>query len=102
MSTGRRLLGALAALFALACAGAMQSGGDARAASSVTVSLTVASATDLDASLCATGSAGRTDFGTVLPGQPYVSGTDCTITWGSTNDSAALRVGQLDSGGTAM
>ncbi len=72
------------------------------ATSSVNVTLTVASAVTLDTSQCATGTAGRTDFGTVLPNAPYVTSTDCTVGFASSNDTAQLRLWQADLGGDAM
>jgi hypothetical protein len=71
------------------------------AAASTNVTLSVTSATSLDPSGCATGSAGTT-FGIVQVGTPYVTTADCLLTWGSTNDSSMLRVFQQDGGGWAM
>jgi uncharacterized delta-60 repeat protein len=72
------------------------------ASSSVTVSLNVASVATLDASQCQAGSAGRTDFGTVLPGTTAVTPLDCQVAFGSTNDTSQLRVWQTDGLGTGM
>lgn len=83
----------------LAC-GVAASGAPSTAGS--TVAVTVASATNLDASACATGTANITDFGTVLPGTSNVTSSDCTLTWGSSNDTAMLRLYQADGEGQAL
>lgn len=72
------------------------------ATSSTVISVTVPSATNLDASACESGVAGRTDFGNVLPGTSTVTSSDCTITFGSSNDTAKLRIQQTDRRGVAM
>lgn len=43
-----------------------------------------------------------TDFGVTLPGSPRVTSADCTLRFGSSNDTAMLRAYQLDGGGDAM
>ncbi|MCW2925108.1 MAG: hypothetical protein JWM98_2512 [Thermoleophilia bacterium] len=85
-------------------AGAVACGlGPAQAASSGTVvSATVPSATNVDASGCATGTPDVTDFGTVLPGSTNTTGADCTVLFGSSNDTARLDLYQRDGTGTAM
>jgi uncharacterized delta-60 repeat protein len=72
------------------------------ASSSVTVTLSVASLTDFDVSGCQANSAGITAFGSVLPGTSAVTTSNCVLEFGSTNDSAMVRVGQLDHLGNAM
>lgn len=62
----------------------------------------VASATTLSVAGCVGGQAGITDFGTVLPGSTAVTTGDCTVGFGSTNDTAMLRLSQLDGAGAAM
>lgn len=94
---GRSLV--LLALLAFAMAMPQASGG---ASSAVTLTVAVPSATNLDASGCATGAGGATSFGTVLPGTSSVSTVDCTLEWGSSNDTAMLRVYQQDGFGGAM
>lgn len=73
------------------------------ATSNVVVAAQVPSATNLDASGCATGQANRTEFGTVMPGSSMVTGLDCSVLWGSSNDTATLRAYQSSGGlGSAM
>ena len=70
---------------------------------SVTVSMTVPSATDLDVSTgCPPSTPDVTDFGIVLPGSQDVTGTGCTVSFGSSNDTVMLRLAQADGLGTAM
>lgn len=77
--------------------------GPARGATSGTVvGANVLSAGWLDPALCATGQAGRTSFGSVTAGSKTVTGADCEVRFGSSNDTAMLRVYQQDGGGTAM
>ncbi len=66
------------------------------------VGVDVPSATSLDASGCAANVADRTHFGTVLPGASAVTGVDCTVTFGSSNDVGRLRVAQSDGSGIGM
>jgi uncharacterized delta-60 repeat protein len=68
------------------------------ASSSVTVTFNVRSNTTLDPSGCGgnASSTGVLAFGTVPAGSPARSG-DCTIDFGSTNDTSSLRMRQLDS-----
>ena len=79
------------------------------ATSNVTVTATVPSATNLAIDSvgappngCETGTTNVTAFGTVLPGSSAVTSTDCNVVWGSSNDSALLRIYQADGGGVAM
>lgn len=71
------------------------------ASTSTIVSVTVPSATNLTSSACPSGDPGRTDLGTVLPGASAVTTADCTLTWGSSNDTAMLRAYQQDGRGAA-
>lgn len=72
------------------------------ASSSTVVGATVPSATAIDASGCAPGVSGRTDLGIVLPGSLASSSSDCTVTYGSSNDSVMLRMFQTDDSGSAF
>ncbi len=72
------------------------------ASSSVVVTLDVASATTIDPNLCLTGSPGRTVFGSVQPDVPVVTSSDCEVAFGSTNDTASLRISQRDGSGRAL
>lgn len=62
----------------------------------------VASATNIDPSGCLTSTPGVTAFGTVQPGIPVATTQDCTVVFGSSNDSSMLRLYQQDGGGGAM
>ena len=94
----RRAWFAVLASTLLAVAGA----GSGQAASSTTVvSMQVPSATTLDVVPC-TGVAAATSFGTVLPGTSAVTTADCDIRFGSSNDTSALRISQVDGRGPAM
>lgn len=66
------------------------------------VSATVPSATSVIASGCAAGLAGRTDLGLVAPGSLAVTSIDCSVAFGSSNDTAQLRLRQTDRTGVAM
>src|SRR5690606_13319138 len=60
------------------------------------------STTEITPGLCATGLAGRTDFGTILPDSKVVMGGDCSVGFGSSNDTSSLRIAQTDQFGSAM
>jgi len=98
----RSLVAAACGIALLAGSVCVTSGGAGAASSNATVSVTVASATSLDASACATGTASITDFGAVLPGTSNVTASDCSLTWGSSNDTAMLRTYQQDCFGSAL
>lgn len=70
--------------------------------SSTVVSATVPSATSLDISGCAADVSDVTDFGIVTPGSFSRTGTDCVVTFGSSNDAARLLTFQGDGAGDAM
>ncbi|MCW2923666.1 MAG: hypothetical protein JWM98_1070 [Thermoleophilia bacterium] len=72
------------------------------ATSSVVVTMDVASATTLTPGGCATATPGVTDFGIVQPGTSVTTTIDCTILFGSSNDSSSLHIAQLDGAGDAM
>lgn len=77
--------------------------GTGRAASSGSVvGATVLSATSISNTLCLEGQAGRTSLGSVTPGSGLVGSLDCEVTFGSSNDTAMLRIGQADGYDTAM
>lgn len=65
------------------------------ATSSTVVSATVPSATNLSITGCAAGTAATT-IGTILPGASAMTTADCAVTFGSSNDTAALRMLQAD------
>lgn len=90
----------LVAAGAAAAASTAPSG--ALASQSTTVSVQVLSATSIDASACPAGSDGITNFGLVLPGSAVVTPADCTVSFGSSNDTAALRLLERDRGGYSM
>jgi uncharacterized delta-60 repeat protein len=94
-----RLMLAFACVLACVVASAPMSGA---ASQGVNVSFTVTSATNIDPALCSTATAGRTDFGTIQPGSKYVTTADCRVVFGSSNDTAGLRVYQSDREGDAM
>lgn len=71
------------------------------ATSSVTVTLDVASATAIDGSGCQSRSA-ATSLDVVIPGTDAVTSADCTVIFGSTNDTASLRLAQSDGSASAM
>ncbi len=71
------------------------------ATSSVNVSMSVLSQTSITPGTCTTGSAGITSFGTVQPGTTFVA-ADCTIGFGSSNDTSRLLLSQQDGAGAAM
>ena len=66
------------------------------------VGATIPSATTLTTTACASGTANVTEFGSVLPGSPAVTSSDCVVTFGSSNDTARLEVRQRDARGSAM
>ncbi len=72
------------------------------ASSSVTVTLSVASSTNLTTTGCSPDVAGVTRFGNVLPGTSAVTTIDCALAFGSSNDTAQLRMSQTDSEGRGM
>lgn len=91
-----------AALLAFAAAATFASMPASSASSSVVVTMDVASATTLITSACEDpGTPGRLAIGTVLPGAAARSPL-CTLTFGSSNDTAALRLHQQDGQGSAM
>lgn len=79
------------------------------ASSSTVVAATVPSATTISVDpvdgvggACRPGATAATHLGTVLPGASVVAAADCAVAFGSSNDTATLRVSQPDGGGVAM
>jgi uncharacterized delta-60 repeat protein len=68
----------------------------------VNVDLDVPAVITLNTASCATGSAGVTNFGTITVGSSVVTTSDCTITFGASNNTAMLRINQTDKLGTGM
>jgi photosystem II stability/assembly factor-like uncharacterized protein len=91
----------LACALVVAFAAALAASGFAATGSTV-VGASVPSATTLDASTCPPLAAGITNFGNVTAGSVLKTSADCAVTFGSSNDSASLRVAQSDGVGTAM
>jgi uncharacterized delta-60 repeat protein len=71
------------------------------ATSGTVVGATVPSATQIDASTCATNTA-ATNFGNLLPGVSALTPGTCIVQFGSSNDTSSLRLRQTDSSGVAM
>lgn len=88
------LLALVAAIAAYPAAGPAATAG-------TVVGATVPSATNIDASLCANGSA-AVELGTVMPLSSVMTALDCRIRFGSSNDTASLRVSQRDGAGNSM
>ena len=83
----------------LLCAGVSLLGaiGTAPAAStSTSVGATVLSSTNVSTASCAENIAGRTHFGSITAGSFNVTTTDCSIQFGSSNDTARLLMRQTD------
>lgn len=76
--------------------------GVAPATQSQTVMFTIPSTVSLDASGCPSATVGVTDFGSVARGSSITTTGDCDISFGSSNDSAMLRVAQTDGIGSAL
>ncbi|MCW2921315.1 MAG: repeat protein [Thermoleophilia bacterium] len=79
---------------ALACSWAAAPGG--AATSSVVVDATIPTVTDVTATGCLPGVAGRTDFGVVIPGSSAVTTSDCRLVLGTNAPSSQLLVTQSD------
>lgn len=75
---------------------------DAADTDSSTVSLNVNSAVTLDNTGCATGVNEVTDFGLIEQGTDNLTDNPCNLVFSSNNDTARLRVAQLDGRDTAM
>ncbi len=72
------------------------------ASTEIIVELQALSATSISLTACSTGTPGVTEFGAVLKGDSHVTDLDCTVEFGSTNDTARLHVAQDDGLGRAM
>lgn len=98
---GYALLASIALLLAAGTAATTSPAG--AASSNVTVTFSVLSATSIDTASCGgnSSSAGLLSFGTVQAGSPARSG-NCAVQFGSTNDTASLRVRQVDATPTAL
>lgn len=98
-----RLLAGASLLVLLSIAMVIASAAPSTAATSgVVIDANILSATNLNATGCEPGMAGVTDLGRVQPGVPSISSDDCALTWGSSNDTAKLRVFQADGYVSAM
>lgn len=87
---------------ALACATALASSATG-ASSNIVVSADVPSASTMVTTGCT--SAAATQFGSMAPGtarRTAIDGSVCRLTFGSSNDTAQLRISQKDGTGTAM
>ena len=88
-------------LLATCCVALVPPSGSAATSSSV-VGATVPSAAWIDTLACASDTTGVTDFGVLLAGSSTVTPLDCTVEFGSSNDTAMLRLYQGDGYGNAM
>ncbi|MCW2924870.1 MAG: hypothetical protein JWM98_2274 [Thermoleophilia bacterium] len=97
-SPHRRLVVAACAVVGFAAMAATAPG----ATSSVVVTMTVPSASSIAVGQCLTGDPTRTSLGSLLPGGTAITTGDCTITFGSSNDTAMLQVSEQDGTGGSM
>jgi photosystem II stability/assembly factor-like uncharacterized protein len=72
------------------------------ASGDVVVTTDITSATTLDSTGCAPGVPQRTSFGVVQPGTGATTSQDCSVLFGSSNDTSTLRAYQPDGRGAAM
>ncbi|MCZ4496114.1 MAG: hypothetical protein JWM25_697 [Thermoleophilia bacterium] len=89
-------------LAAALAAGLGHAPADAASSAGTIVGAEVLTAVTVDATACASGVAGRTDFGALLPGVATVTTSDCTVGFGSSNSATQLRLRQEDGAGVAM
>jgi uncharacterized delta-60 repeat protein len=99
---GMLVLALVAWAIAAAVASEASLGTATAATGSVVVGATVPSATEMSMLGCQSGVAGTTSFGTLLPGASAVTTTDCTVSFGSSNNTSQLQVRQSDGSGVAM
>lgn len=93
----------ISAAFLLLTAILLASHASGATSSPVIVSVDIASSTSLDVMTgCAPNVPNVTSFGIVPAGTTTKTGSDCTVTFGSSNDSASLRLAQADGLGSAM
>jgi hypothetical protein len=85
--------------FIAASIGASASNG---ASAGSTVGAEVLTAVQIDSTGCSSGVAGRTAFGSIPANSSNVTTTDCTISFGSSNGRASLRIRQTDQAGAGM
>ncbi len=98
LGTDRPLLLALSALTILVAGSEIGAGA---ASSTTVVSAVVPSATNINTTGCPPESS-ATQFGTVLPGASATTPGPCIVTFGSSNDTAMLRLSQEDRHGVGM
>jgi photosystem II stability/assembly factor-like uncharacterized protein len=98
----RRVAFAGASVLAFVACVVAASGIAGGASSNLLVNVDIPSSTTLVTADCAPLVPGITDFGVVTPGSRAMTGDDCEIDFGSTNDSAQLLVAQADDLGSAM
>ncbi len=72
------------------------------ASTAITVTFQVASNTSVDMTACQGGVPGVTAFGSMPAGTPAVTAGTCDVEFGSSNDTAQLRLSQSDGLGNAM
>ncbi|MCW2962552.1 MAG: hypothetical protein JWM90_2939 [Thermoleophilia bacterium] len=91
-------------ILALATMAAIASAPVAPAASSgaAVVAVTVLSSTLLTDTGCLPATTDITDFGAITVNSSHVTSDDCVVVFGSSNDTASLRLAQRDGAGTAM
>ena len=77
-------------------------GSGSAASNSIIVTARIPSATSLTTTGCAANTPNVTEFGVVQPGSTAVTSADCSLMWGSSNDTSMLRTFQSDGVGTAM
>lgn len=72
------------------------------ASSVVGVSALIPSATNVSVSACPSWTTNTTAFGDLLPGASVATSNDCTVTFGSSDDTSMLKVSQSDRSGIAF
>jgi uncharacterized delta-60 repeat protein len=98
----RDRLSKCAVVVIIACVAAVGAGSSNAATSSTVVGASVPSATYLATTNCDPDTTGSTELGLVTPGSSVVSNVDCSVTFGSSNDTSRLRLTQQDGIGAAM
>ncbi|MCW2927063.1 MAG: hypothetical protein JWM86_1031 [Thermoleophilia bacterium] len=93
---------ALAGALALALFAGVWRDGAHAASSATVVAATVPSATSIDVTGCPANTPGVTQLGSMLPGSVVATTVDCTVSFGSSNQTASLRMSEFDGGGRAM
>ena len=72
------------------------------ATSTSTVGATVLSSVSVNPNGCRSGIAGSTSLGSLTSGTGVVGSVDCSVAFGSSNDTARLEVSQGDGTGTVL